>query len=593
MIGAYMIYKKIKEGRFLDRPNRFIANIEIDGKIEKCHVKNTGRCKELFQPGVQVYLEDCEGKERKTRYDVIAVEKHGTIINVDSQIPNKVVAQWLKEGNLFSEKAEIKTEKTYGNSRFDIYVEDGNRKAFIEVKGVTLENNGVASFPDAPTERGLKHVHELCKCIEDGYEAYVFFLIQMKGIHRMEPNWKTHEAFGQALLYAQRCGVKILVYDSKVTSDSIVVDQPVPIVLETNQENHLFKIVEPLLQWYEENKRILPWRASKNPYYIWISEIMLQQTRVEAVKPFFERFIKAFPTVEDVANAKEEQLLKMWEGLGYYNRVRNIQKASQIIAEQYNGELPADYEKLRQLPGIGNYTAGAVSSIAYGISVPAVDGNVLRVISRIDERFEDIMKQSTKTKVEEDLFEIMPKDKAGEFNQSLMELGATVCLPNGAPLCEECPVKEICLAYKNHTIDKLPVKAPKKKRRIEEKTVLIIQDGSHVALGKRGDKGLLAGMYELPNLEGHKSEEEVLEYIKSLDLEAMQIKPLDKAKHIFSHVEWRMIGYVVRVAALDQKKQKDLLFVDQKESEENYAVPAAFRAYTKYMKIRIGQKKFQ
>ena len=195
----------------------------------------------------------------------------------------------------------------------------------------------------------------------------------------------------------------------------------------------LENIVELLIEWYEENHRILPWRASKNPYYIWISEIMLQQTRVEAVRPFFERFIKALPQVEDVAVCPEEQLLKLWEGLGYYNRVRNIQKAAIRIVEEYGGRLPADYEKLKDLPGIGNYTAGAVASIAYDLPVPAVDGNVLRVYARIMEDDSDILKQSVKTKVEKEFLEIMPGSRSGTFNQALMELGAMICVPNGAP----------------------------------------------------------------------------------------------------------------------------------------------------------------
>lgn len=354
----------------------------------------------------------------------------------------------------------------------------------------------------------------------------------------------------------------------------------------------LDNIVNPLLLWYEKEKRILPWRASKNPYYIWISEIMLQQTRVEAVKPYFERFIHALPTVQAVAEAPEEELLKLWEGLGYYNRVRNIQKAAQKVVELYNGQLPKDYGKLKELSGIGNYTAGAVASIAYGIPVPAVDGNVLRVISRIDERYDDIMKQSTKTRVEEDILEIIPKDAPGEFNQALMELGATVCVPNGAPLCEKCPVAEECKAYLHGKTGEIPVKAPKKPRKIEERTILVIQDGDHVAIQKRPRKGLLAGLYEFPNLEGHLSEEEVLRYIDERQLISLHIQPLEESKHIFSHIEWRMKGYAIRVAELDEKKQGDLIFVDQRETEDKYAIPAAFYAYTAYMNIRLGQAKF-
>lgn len=351
-------------------------------------------------------------------------------------------------------------------------------------------------------------------------------------------------------------------------------------------------IVEPLLAWYHKEHRMLPWRESKNPYYIWISEIMLQQTRVEAVKPYFERFIHIFPNVEAVASADEDLLLKMWEGLGYYNRVRNIQKAAKQIVELHQGHLPSDYECLKTLSGIGNYTAGAIASIAYGVPAPAVDGNVLRVISRIEERSEDIMKQSTKKMVEDAVMEVIPKDMPGDFNQALMELGATVCVPNGAPNCAVCPVAEYCMAYQNKTTSQFPVKSGKKSRKIEKHTIVLIQDGERVAIQKRPKKGLLAGLYELPNLEGHKTEEEILAYVNSLDLIPLHIKKLDTAKHIFSHIEWHMIGYAVKVAALEAEASGELLFVNQKETEARYSIPAAYSAYTAYMNIRLGQHKY-
>ena len=341
----------------------------------------------------------------------------------------------------------------------------------------------------------------------------------------------------------------------------------------------LNKIAEPLLQWYEKNHRILPWRDSGNPYYIWISEIMLQQTRVEAVKPYFERFIRALPSVKDVAECPEEQLLKLWEGLGYYNRVRNIQKAAVKIMEEYHGKLPADYEVLRSLPGIGNYTAGAVASIAYGIPVPAVDGNVLRVIARITENDEDILKQSVRTRVERELQEVIPADQPGAFNQALMELGAMICVPNGEARCEECPVAHLCMARANNTVMDLPVRKKPKERRIENRTILVIQDGDKVAVRKRPSRGLLAGMYEFPNLEGHLDEEKVLEWMKRYQVEPLHIRRLEDSRHIFSHVEWRMIGYAVRVAALEEKNKKDLIFAEKEFVEQNYPIPAVFHAY--------------
>ena len=232
----------------------------------------------------------------------------------------------------------------------------------------------------------------------------------------------------------------------------------------------LEEITEPLLSWYEENKRDLPWRRDPSPYHVWVSEIMLQQTRVEAVKGYYERFLSALPGIEDLAACPENKLLKLWEGLGYYNRVKNMQKAAKEIVLKYNKEIPADYEKILALPGIGSYTAGAVSSIAFGLKKPAVDGNVLRVISRITENGDDILKQSVKKRVEQELEAVMPEDRPGAFNQSLMELGATVCIPNGMAKCSDCPVSHLCKARANGTVLEYPKKASKKKRRIEEKT---------------------------------------------------------------------------------------------------------------------------
>ena len=238
----------------------------------------------------------------------------------------------------------------------------------------------------------------------------------------------------------------------------------------------LEEIIKPLLSWYEENKRDLPWRREPTPYHVWVSEIMLQQTRVEAVKGYYERFLTALPQIEDLAACPENKLLKLWEGLGYYNRVKNMQKAAKEIVLKYGGELPADYEEILELPGIGSYTAGAISSIAYGLKKPAVDGNVLRVLSRITENGEDILKQSVKRRVEQELEAVMPADRPGAFNQSLMELGAVVCIPNGMAKCQVCPVQHLCSARAHGTVLEYPKKAAKKQRRIEEKTVILIQN---------------------------------------------------------------------------------------------------------------------
>lgn len=346
---------------------------------------------------------------------------------------------------------------------------------------------------------------------------------------------------------------------------------------------NLTEINTPLLAWFQANRRILPWREDPQPYKVWVSEIMLQQTRVEAVKPYFERFVMELPTIRDLAECEEERLLKLWEGLGYYNRVRNMQIAARTLMEEYGGELPADYDQLLKLKGIGHYTAGAIASIAYGIPVPAVDGNVLRVITRVTEDHTDIMKQSFKTLMEETLRETMPRDAASAFNQALMELGATVCGPNGAPDCECCPLKELCIAGKKGTAMEYPVKSKAKKRRLEDRTVFVIQDGSKVILNKRPKRGLLAGMYEFPNVEGHLSEEEALEYVKNLGLAPVRILRLEEAKHIFSHIEWHMDGYVVKVAQLEED-DSGLLFLEAEDCLANYPVPSAFERYKKYIR---------
>ncbi len=350
-------------------------------------------------------------------------------------------------------------------------------------------------------------------------------------------------------------------------------------------------IVEPLLGWFRGNARVLPWREEPTPYRVWVSEIMLQQTRVEAVKPYFQRFTQALPTIQDLAECEEERLLKLWEGLGYYNRVRNMQVAARTVMEEYQGRLPADYTELLKLKGIGHYTAGAIASIAYRIPVPAVDGNVLRVIARVSADDSDIMKQSVRTRVEETLQKIMPKDEASAFNQALMELGATVCVPNGEPQCHRCPWSGFCETKRLGIWQELPVKSKAKPRKIEDKTVFIIRDGEKIVLHKRPKKGLLAGMYEFPNTAGHLSKEEALSWVKQQKLKPLRIQKLEPAKHIFSHVEWHMEAYVIRVDELAENKS-GMLFVEAKESEEHYPIPAAFGAYTKYMNIRLGNEKF-
>lgn len=598
-----MKYRNIVKGSFLERPNRFIARVEIEGRQETVHVKNTGRCAELLTSGATVYLEKSDNQTRSTAYDLVAVEKNGRMINMDSQAPNKVVKEWLATKQLFKNLTFVHPETKYGNSRFDFYIEAGEKKIFMEVKGVTLEQDNVVSFPDAPSERALKHVEELVRAKEEGYEAYVLFVVQMEGVAYFTPNSNTQPAFAEILAWAAQKGVGILAYDCTVTADSMTIREPVcvklPQIISAERKirkGEIKDICKPLLAWYDTSRRILPWREDATPYRVWVSEIMLQQTRVEAVKPYFERFMAALPDISSLANAQEEDLLKLWEGLGYYNRVRNMQKAAQRILYEYGGNMPKEYAELHALPGIGSYTAGAIASIAFGQRMPAVDGNVLRVVSRYAMRRDDILLPAVKTQVEKELLAIMP-ERAGDFNQAMMEIGAMVCIPNGAPHCDQCPLQDGCMAYDKGAQTEYPVKGRKKPRTIEEKTVLVIRDENTAALHKRPSQGLLAGMYELPSLDGHKSAEEVLAVLEQMGLHSLRIVPLTDSRHIFTHKEWHMKGYMIRVDELapksDSLKGEDWIFADTKEVEEKYPVPAAFAAYARYLNIKLGNEKYR
>jgi len=584
-----MKYERMEIGRFIERPNRFIAYVEIAGQQETVHVKNTGRCKELLQPGAAVYVQKADNPGRKTQWDLISVKKGDRVINMDSQIPNKVAQEWIEAGHLFEGVTLIKPEVSYQNSRFDLYVECGERKIFIEVKGVTLEEDGVVRFPDAPSERAVKHVQELVKAVKEGYEAYIFFVIQMADIRYFTPHAKMQPAFGEALKEAREAGVNILAYECDVEPDRLCITKEVPVILHQPQ---LYELAEPLVKWYRSNHRKLPWREHVSAYHTWVSEIMLQQTRVEAVKPFYFRFLNALPTVKDLAEAEEDQLLKLWEGLGYYNRVRNMQKAAVQIMTEYGGEFPQDFQKIRELKGIGNYTAGAISSIAFGIPKPAVDGNVLRVVSRILASGDDIMKASVRTRVENMIEEIIPGDAASDFNQGLIELGALVCVPNGTPKCRECPAEDLCRARREGRQLELPVKTKTKPRKIELRTILIFRDGEKLAIRKRPGKGLLAGLYEFPGAAGHLSIEEVAGYSKGIGLMPVRIRELPNAKHVFSHIEWHMKGYAVLVDELEKSCAEDMLFIHPEEIEKQYPIPSAFEAYTNYADIKLGQDKY-
>lgn len=339
--------------------------------------------------------------------------------------------------------------------------------------------------------------------------------------------------------------------------------------------NQLSEIVEPLLKWYSERARVLPWRENPTPYRVWVSEIMLQQTRVEAVKPYFERFVAELPDLQALAAAPEEQLLKLWEGLGYYSRVRNLQKAARIVQERFGGVLPCDAEELASLPGIGGYTAGAVASIAFGRPEPAVDGNVLRVVARLTASRMDVGEPAVRKRIAETLKKVYPEGRAGDFTQSLMELGAVVCLPNGAPLCTSCPLCGLCAGYRAGTAQQLPVKTKKTKRKIERKTVFILRCGAKTALDRRPDSGLLAGLWEFPNVVGALSPRRAGAILKKWGIDVVEMKPLPKAKHLFTHIEWQMTGYFVVSAS----EAEGFVWSPREEIAERYAVPSAFRPY--------------
>lgn len=605
-----MKYRHIVQAEFIERPNRFIAYVRLDGHKERVHVKNTGRCRELLKEGVCVYLEKSDKKERATAYDLVAVRKGERLINMDSQAPNAAVKEWLLTKALFPDLKVMRPETEYGSSRFDFYVETESEKIFIEVKGVTLEEDGVVQFPDAPSERAVKHVEELVQAKKDGYRTMVLFVIQMENVKYFKPNETTHKAFAEALCSAWEQGVEVLAYDCRVTKDSMSIHKPVDIMLngkqvfsdlkdsegrikESLRNEKLLWLSNPLLKWYNENKRILPWREEPTPYRVWVSEIMLQQTRVEAVKPYFERFMNALPDIRSLAEASEETLLKLWEGLGYYNRVRNLKKAAIQIMEEYGGQMPEEYEELLRLKGIGSYTAGAISSIAYGRANPAVDGNVLRVIARITKDDRLISDAKMKASVERELKSVMPKDRPGDFNQALMEIGACVCIPNGAPHCSKCPFSELCIAHLESCEREYPKKKAPKKRTVEEKTILILRDGERTVIRKRPGKGLLAGMYEFPSLEGFYTAEEVTKYLAENGIRTIRIQPVGEAKHIFTHKEWHMKGYLVRVDELGSPDEqgeavKDWLYIEPEGTKEQYPIPAAFSAYAQYLNIKLG-----
>lgn len=315
----------------------------------------------------------------------------------------------------------------------------------------------------------------------------------------------------------------------------------------------------PLLDWYGQTARPLPWRENVTPYRVWVSEIMLQQTRIEAARGYFERFMRALPTVQDLAAADEQTVLKLWEGLGYYSRARNLHRCAKKIVDEFSGAFPSDPAVLRSLPGIGDYTAGAVASIAFGRRAAAVDGNAVRVLTRLERCGQSAGDEKLRSRYRRELEAISPEGESAAFTSAVMELGETVCLP-GEPRCGACPLAGLCLAHAAGEETAYPVMPAKKPRRIEERRVLLCFCGDKTAVRRRGDKGLLAGLWELPN-----------------DTEPDPPEggePCGEAKHVFTHVEWHMRGYILRFDTEDPA----YTWVARDERLA-LAMPSAFRYY--------------
>ncbi len=317
---------------------------------------------------------------------------------------------------------------------------------------------------------------------------------------------------------------------------------------------------------------------------------MLQQTRVETVVGYYERFLEKFPSLSDFAAAGEDEYLKMWEGLGYYSRVRNMHRAAVRVMEEYGGELPSSSEELKKLPGIGPYTAAAIASIAFGEVTPALDGNLLRVFARMTACKDEITLPGVRKQAESWFLSLMKEEPVssapGDFNQALMDLGATVCLPNAAPHCDKCPWADACRAHDEAQDERrYPVMPVKEKRKIEEKTVFVILAGKRAVLHKRPARGMLAGLYEFPNTPGKLDVNEAEAFVRSLGFVPLRIRPLPEARHIFTHREWQMMGYEVMADELEAADREEALrdggylLAELKKAQEEYAVPSAFRVY--------------
>ena len=339
-----------------------------------------------------------------------------------------------------------------------------------------------------------------------------------------------------------------------------------------------------LLDWYDRERRILPWREDPSPYHVWISEIMLQQTRVEAVKRYYERFLERLPDIRSLAEAEEDTYLKLWEGLGYYSRVRNLHKAAVMVMEEMEGRLPEKASDLKKLPGIGDYTSAAIASIAFGERICALDGNLLRVYARMRGEGRSIKDPIVTAEAFSYYMERMPGDRPGDFNQALMDLGAMVCLPAAMPKCGLCPWQDLCRAHRDREETLYPNIPAKKPRTVIEMTVFVIRKGEKLVIRKRPPGGLLGGLYELPNTEGQLTREEAVRFFRDRGLLPLRIRDLGRARHIFTHREWHMTGYEILTDDVQEIPGKDFITVSPGEIEKTYSIPSAFSAYMAFVR---------
>lgn len=345
------------------------------------------------------------------------------------------------------------------------------------------------------------------------------------------------------------------------------------------QETEIEDFQDKILGWYKSNRREMPWREEPSPYRIWISEIMLQQTRVDTVIPYFNNFMKRYPTIESLASSDEDELMKYWEGLGYYSRIRNIRETAINIVLNYNGQIPETYEELIKLKGIGEYTAGAIASEAFGQKVAAVDGNVFRVFARLTASEEDLRNLKFQKHLKEAVKSVLPEREIGDFNQGLIELGALICIPNGSPKCGLCPVKDLCLSNKLNLQDRIPFKSKAKQRIIQEKTVFILQFEDKFAVRKREDQNLLAGLFEIPNVEGFYNPDEAKIVVEEMGFDVSDLHVIKDRKVIFTHIEWLLQGYYVHV----KNKNEQYIFETKENIVQKYTLATAFREYLNLM----------